>query len=171
MSAVLIALLVGLFAGDAFAKPWGYDLGSELMSPYCPGRTVSSCPSPQAAELVQWIVSQEAAGSTREEVLAILIERFGEEILAAPPAKGVNLWIYILPILGFVVGGGLAAYALRRIVAGGGGGGRGIVPGDGASIGSDPPADVGVIFSQADTASPIDEALARRVDADLAARS
>jgi hypothetical protein len=45
------------------------------------------------------------------------------------------------------------------------------VPGNGASIGSDPPADVGVYFSQADTASPMDEALARRVDADLAARS
>ena len=111
-------VLVFLSAGSVQAKSWGYDLAGELMSPYCPGRTLASCPSPQAAELVQWMVLQEAAGSTQEEVIAILIERFGEEILGAPPAKGITIWAYIFPILGFVVGGGFVVIAMRRIVAG-----------------------------------------------------
>ena len=66
--ALLLGLAIALAAGAGSARDWGYDLGDELMSPFCPGRTLSSCPSPQAAELVQWIVTQEAAGTTREEV-------------------------------------------------------------------------------------------------------
>ena len=78
------------------------------MSPFCPGRTLASCPSPQAAELVQWIVMQEAAGATREEVIEILVERYGEEILGAPPAEGITLWAYVFPVLGFVLFGGVS---------------------------------------------------------------
>ena len=116
---VLLMLLV-LAAGGAAAKSWSYDLADDLMSPYCPGRTLSSCPSPQAAELVQWMVVQESGGATKEQVVEMLIERFGEEILGAPPAKGITIWAYVLPILGFVVGGGFVGIALRRIVARGG---------------------------------------------------
>ena len=122
-SALLLGLTIVLVAGAGAARDWGYDLGDELMSPFCPGRTLSSCPSPQAAELVQWIVTQEAAGATREEVLEILVERYGEEILGAPPAEGITLWAYIFPVAGFVLFGGVAFYALRRIVAGAGEGG------------------------------------------------
>jgi cytochrome c-type biogenesis protein CcmH/NrfF len=115
VSVVLVILVLG--ASGAAAKSFSYDLAGELMSPYCPGRTLSSCPSPQAAELVQWMVVQEAGGATREQIVEMLVERFGEEILAAPPARGITLWAYVLPILGFVVGGGLVVVALRRIVA------------------------------------------------------
>ena len=84
---LMMLALVALIAGAAQARDWGYDLGDELMSPFCPGRSLATCPSPNAAELVQWIVTQEAAGVTREQVIEILIERFGEEILGAPPAR------------------------------------------------------------------------------------
>jgi len=115
----LIVFLLGMLATAAAAENEGfaYDLASELMSPFCPGRTVSSCPSPQAGELIQWIQVQEAAGATEEEVVEMLIERFGEEILGAPPAEGITLWAYVFPVAGFVGGGGIVAVALRRIVS------------------------------------------------------
>jgi cytochrome c-type biogenesis protein CcmH len=116
LASLFLSLLV-LSAGGAAAKSWSYDLADDLMSPYCPGRTLSSCPSPQAAELVQWMVVQEAGGATQEQVVEMLVERFGEEILGAPPAKGITIWAYVLPILGFLLGGGLVVVALRRIVA------------------------------------------------------
>ena len=47
----------------------------------------------------------------------MLIERFGEEILGAPPAEGITLWAYVFPVAGFVGGGGIVAVALRRIVS------------------------------------------------------
>ena len=112
-AAVVLAMLTVSVAEES----WGYALGHDLMSPFCPGRTLATCPSPNAAELVQWIVMQEAAGVKKEQVVKILIERFGEEILAAPPAEGITLWAYIFPVLGFAVGGGIAFLALRSIVA------------------------------------------------------
>ena len=148
---VWLTLLV-LGAGSAMAKSWSYDLADELMSPYCPGRTLSSCPSPQAAELVQWMVVQEAGGATQEQVVEMLIERFGEEILGAPPAKGITLWAYVLPVLGFVVGGGLVVVALRRIVA------RETVPEAVGEHREEPSRDV------------MDDDLAKLVDDDLASR-
>jgi cytochrome c-type biogenesis protein CcmH len=148
-------LLLALLAGAAQAEGWGYDLGDELMSPFCPGRTLSSCPSPQAAELVQWIVTQEAAGTTREEILEILIERFGEEILGAPPAEGITLWAYIFPVAGFLIFGGFAFFVLRRIVG-------------------EPEKPVTTSAAIASTPVPAadqtDEELARLVDAELASR-
>lgn len=152
---VLFSFLL-LGAGNAAAKSWSYDLADELMSPYCPGRTLSSCPSPQAAELVQWMVVQEAGGATQEQVVEMLIERFGEEILGAPPAKGITLWAYILPVLGFVVGGGLVVVALRRIVAKG--------PASEATAGHREES------SQESSHEVIDDDLAKLVDADLASR-
>ncbi len=155
-----LLLVVILCAGGAWAdspeSTWAYDLAGDLMSPYCPGRTLASCPSPQAAELVQWIALQESAGATREEVVEILIERFGEDILGAPPARGITLWAYVFPVMGFVIGGAIAFFVLRRIVAKPGIPGSGATPTGGTA---------GV------TISPDDDDLARLVDEDLAERN
>lgn len=113
---VFVGALALLLGGCADEGPYSQDLASELMSPFCPGRTVASCPSPQAAELIQWIQVQEAAGASKEEVVDMLIERFGEEIQGAPPAEGITLWAYVFPVAGFLGGGGLVAIVLRRIV-------------------------------------------------------
>ena len=141
---------------------WAYDLAGELMSPFCPGRTLASCPSPQAAELIQWIATQEAAGVTREEVIAILVERHGEEILGAPPARGITLWAYVFPVLGFVAFGGVAVLVLRRIVA----------PRANAPVAT--PAQAASICaanSRPAASGPTSDELARIVDAELAERA
>jgi cytochrome c-type biogenesis protein CcmH/NrfF len=165
-------------AGDVSAEPWAYDLSAELMSPFCPGRTLASCPSPQAAELVQWMVLQEAAGSTQEEVIAVLVDQWGEEILGAPPARGITLWAYIFPILGFVVGGGLAYLVLRRIVSGGppsaGGAGVGSAHASahasgGTTAESNAAGSISRLVRDPDRGSD-DEDLARIVDRELEAR-
>jgi cytochrome c-type biogenesis protein CcmH/NrfF len=159
-----MALVVATGAIGADEEPWAYDLAADLMSPYCPGRTLASCPSPQAAELVQWMALQEAAGASREEVVAILVDRFGEEILGAPPAKGITLWAYVFPVLGFVVGGVLAFVVLRRIVA--------VRPGSatGAAAGAPTGDDAGPRADARAASGASDDELARLVDADLAAR-
>lgn len=160
--ALVFALL--LFAGAAKgADSWGYDLGHDLMSPYCPGRTLATCPSPQAAELVQWIVLQEASGATKQEVLDQLVERFGDEILGAPKAEGFAIWAYVLPVLGFVVGGGLAFLALRRVVRGGAGGETSLQPGPLQTAPLGEAADA----PRSGSAAADDDEWARQVDAEL----
>jgi cytochrome c-type biogenesis protein CcmH/NrfF len=55
-------------------------LSNDLMSPYCPGRTIAACPSPQARQLEDHILEQAQAGRSREEIETALVERFGDDI-------------------------------------------------------------------------------------------
>ncbi len=111
---LLIAPL--LLGAAAVAEPegWAYDLSGELMSPFCPGRTLSECPSPQANSLRMWLIVQEAAGRSRAEVEAELYERYGDAILAAPRAEGFGIAAYLIPVVAFMAGGALLALFLRR---------------------------------------------------------
>ncbi len=118
-----LALSVAAHAADPVPdvpEGWSYELWNELMSPYCPGRTLSECPSGQADQLRMWILMQEAAGRERADVEAELYERFGDEILPAPRASGFGIAAYAIPVVAFLAGGVLVAIFLRR---GGGGGG------------------------------------------------
>ena len=116
------AALSGSSAAEEQAAPgapaaeqsWGYALAREMMSPFCPGRALSDCPSSQAETLRAWILVQAAAGRSREEVLAELLERYGEQILAAPRARGFGLTAYAIPIGVFLAGGAVVWLFLRR---------------------------------------------------------
>lgn len=52
------------------------ELSHDLMSPYCPGRTIATCPSPQARKLENEMLVKASAGATREEIEAELVARF-----------------------------------------------------------------------------------------------
>ena len=137
---------------DPEAPSWGYALSHELMSPFCPGRTLAACTSPQAAELRQWILLQEAAGTNREEVIGILEERYGDVIRSTPEVEGWGLAAWLLPVGALAIGAALVFFVLRRMV--------------------DPSAAAGAKSMEA--SAPIDlvddDDLARRVDQELAAR-
>jgi len=60
------------------------ELAKDLPSPYCPGRTISSCPSGQARQLEQKILQLAESGRSRDEIEAILVDRFGAEIMGTP---------------------------------------------------------------------------------------
>ena len=121
MLIALLPLLVATGAAQAAVPEdsWAYDLAGEVMSPFCPGRTLSSCPSPQAAELIQWVILQESAGATREEVEEQLYARYGDAIRSAPKPEGWGLAAYVIPLLSAIVGIGLVVWVLRRLSSGG----------------------------------------------------
>ncbi|CAG0989203.1 Cytochrome c-type biogenesis protein CcmH [Myxococcaceae bacterium] len=111
---LLLSSVVVATQARAEEADWGYRMANELMSPYCPGRALPDCPSPQATELRQWIVAQAKAGRSREEVMAQLLDRFGDEMLQRPRASGFGLAAYLLPIVAVVAGGAFLAVFLRR---------------------------------------------------------
>jgi cytochrome c-type biogenesis protein CcmH/NrfF len=113
---VLLAVALAGAAGAAHAEEseWAYELSDELMSPFCPGRALSECPSPQAEELRLWIIDQERAGVPREQVEAELYGVWGDQLRQAPRAEGVGLVAYLVPAGVFLAGGGLVAWFLRR---------------------------------------------------------
>lgn len=93
---------------------WAYELQNDLMSPFCPGRTLADCPSPAAESMRMWIVVQEAAGRSRADVEAELFARYGDQIRPAPRAEGVGLAAYLVPVAAFGAGGLLVGVFLRR---------------------------------------------------------
>lgn len=117
MKRLLLALVALLaLAAPLSAEPegWSYALANELMSPFCPGRTLADCPSEKAEELRGWIVDQELAGRSPEEVHAEVVAAFGDGVRQAPVPSGLGLAAYVIPILLFLAGGGLVAIFLRR---------------------------------------------------------
>jgi cytochrome c-type biogenesis protein CcmH/NrfF len=100
---------------------WAYSMAHDLMSPFCPGRTLAACPSPQADELRQWILFQAAAGQSREQIEKVLFERFGDVMRQEPRAEGGwGISAYVIPVAGFLLGGALVAFVIHRIAGGGG---------------------------------------------------
>ncbi len=89
-------------------------LADQLLSPYCPGLTLSNCPSPSADSLRRVIHSQLVAGQTSDQVVAGLVEDFGEGILGAPPARGFARVLWIAPWVGMVVGFLIINWLVRR---------------------------------------------------------
>jgi cytochrome c-type biogenesis protein CcmH/NrfF len=68
-------------ASDAAAERILQELSNDLMSPYCPGRTIASCPSKNARMLEDHILAEAKAGKTREEIEQQLVTRFGTDIV------------------------------------------------------------------------------------------
>ena len=128
---------------DTGAAPsWAYELAAELMSPFCPGRTLADCPSPAAANIRMWILVQAAAGRTKEDVEDELLQRYGDRTRSAPNAEVSGWAAYLVPLGVFVGGGLLVAIVLRRMTRG--------AP------------------TPAPAARPVDPELERRVDEELA---
>ena len=63
-------------ADPAHAEALTNELSHDLMSPYCPGRTIATCPSPQARKLEAHIYDQAQQGKSRAEIETALAERF-----------------------------------------------------------------------------------------------
>lgn len=116
MRTLLALALLAALAGPAGAveEAYGYALANELMSPFCPGRALAECPSPQADELRRWILDQEASGRSRASVEEELYADWGDQLLQAPRAEGVGLVAYAIPLAVVLLGGGLVAVFLRR---------------------------------------------------------
>ena len=121
LAAISAALLFGASAatatdGEAAAEPegWAYKISHDLMSPFCPGRTLSACPSPKADDLRKWLIDQEGSGRSREDVEAELFGIYGNVLRSAPLAEGFGLTAYVFPVIAFFAGGVVVAVFLRR---------------------------------------------------------
>ena len=56
-----------------------------------------------------------AEGKSREAILDYYVARYGERILAAPRARGINVLAYIAPFMALVLGGcGLFLFRGKR---------------------------------------------------------
>lgn len=102
----LAALALALPAAAAAAEPAFRmsDIESELMCPTCQSRLDMSH-SPAADRIRAFIEEKRQLGWTEQEVKDALVADFGPAVLAAPPAEGLGLVAWLVPLL--AVGGGV----------------------------------------------------------------
>lgn len=89
-------------------------LFTEIMSPYCPGMTLTTCPSPGAAVMKDSIRQVLAEGKSPREVMQGLEAAYGPEIRARPPAAGFALLAWVGPFALLGLGGIGLTWWLRR---------------------------------------------------------
>jgi cytochrome c-type biogenesis protein CcmH/NrfF len=86
------------------------ELARDLMSPFCPGRTLADCGSPDAAVVREEIRKALGAGESPESVRARIETRFGDRVVGVPRER--TGWL--LPIAALVAGAGVLALVIRR---------------------------------------------------------
>ncbi len=81
-----------------------------LICPVCPAETIDQAQVELSKQMRSMVREMLAQGASREEILDFFVERYGPQVLAAPPKSGANLLAWILPVVG--VAAGLAAVSL-----------------------------------------------------------
>ena len=75
------------------------DVAASLRCPVCQNLSIEDSPSQLARDMKQVVRQRLAAGETPDEVRRYFISRYGEWVLTKPRAAGVNLSVWLLPLV------------------------------------------------------------------------
>ena len=93
------------------------NIAKQMYCPVCENEPLDAC---RTAACQQWraqIGQMLAEGQTEQQIKDYFVARYGARVLAQPPAEGTSLLLYILPILGVIVGVVIIVWLLRRFRA------------------------------------------------------
>ncbi|MFI9528551.1 cytochrome c-type biogenesis protein CcmH [Micromonospora rosaria] len=119
MALTLVALLAAAAAGlFRSAVPAGRAdpvaaVAAGLRCPACQGESLVDSRSPIAVSMRQVIADQTAQGRSPDEIRRWFVARYGEEVLAQPPARGPGLLLWVVPALALLGAGAAAARTMR----------------------------------------------------------
>ena len=106
-----ILCVVFSLAPAVYAQAPGDDLEKEaqtinrmIMCPVCPAETIDQAQVEISFQMRAVIREMLAEGRNRDEILDYFVDRYGPDILAAPPKSGRNLLAWLLPIVGVAIG-------------------------------------------------------------------
>jgi len=96
------------------------EVASSLRCPVCQNNSVEESPSLLAQDMKREIRQRLAAGESPDDVRRYFISRYGEWVLTKPRAAGVNLSVWLLPVVALFGGALIVWSAVRRWVRQGG---------------------------------------------------
>lgn len=92
-------------------------ISQDIRCPVCQGETIDDSNAPIARDLRLIIRERLVAGDSDAAVVDYIVARFGEGVLFNPPAKGVNLVLWLAGPALLLAGIGVALTAARRRLA------------------------------------------------------
>ncbi len=119
---LLIALAAVVFPSAVAAQATDEELERDaqaidkmIMCPVCPAETIDQAQVEISFQMRAIIREMLAEGRSREEILDYFVDRYGPDILAAPPKSGANLVAWILPVAGVAAGLALLFLIVRSM--------------------------------------------------------
>lgn len=93
-------------------------IASQLFCPVCQNVPLDVCGTQACADWRAEIRSMLSQGKSQQDIKDYFSSRYGQRVLSTPEAHGINTLVWVLPIVGVVVGLGVAIFALRRMAPG-----------------------------------------------------
>lgn len=93
-------------------------IAEQLYCPVCENVPLDVCGTKACADWRDEIRTMLEAGSSEAEIKAYFAERYGRRVLATPDATGIDLLVWVLPVVGVVGGVVVMVIVLRRMAPG-----------------------------------------------------
>ncbi len=99
---------------DAVVNQQAHAIGAKLRCPVCQGVAISDSPAGMAVKMRGQVRKLVAQGYSEEQVLLYFERSYGEFVRLEPPMQGLNVMLWLLPLV-FLLGGGVfVAWKARR---------------------------------------------------------
>jgi cytochrome c-type biogenesis protein CcmH len=92
-------------------------IAKQMYCPVCENEPLDAC---RTAACQQWraqIGQLLSDGQSEQQIKDYFVSRYGARVLAQPPAEGTSLLLYVLPIVGLIVGAVIVVGLMRRLRA------------------------------------------------------
>lgn len=90
------------------------EISAVLRCPVCQGESIQDSPAELAQQMRAIVREQLEAGRSADEIKAYFVERYGEWILLEPKMTGLNVALYVFPVLLIVGGLAFLVVVIRR---------------------------------------------------------
>ncbi len=101
-------------AADSALEARTTAVASTLRCPVCQGESIQDSPSELARQMRAVVRDRLRAGETPEQVKAYFASKYGEWILLEPRMTGLNILLYVLPVVLVVGGIAIVVILVRR---------------------------------------------------------
>ena len=88
-------------------------IAEKLRCPVCQGESIQASPAELAQQMRAVVREQLQAGKSEAEIKAFFVSRYGEWILLEPAMTGLNVLLYVFPIV-LVIGGLAFVFTIVR---------------------------------------------------------
>ncbi|HEV8659473.1 MAG TPA: cytochrome c-type biogenesis protein [Thermoanaerobaculia bacterium] len=120
---IIAAPEASMFVGPPQGKPLAgpaldaktHEVASLLRCPVCQGMSVADSPAEMALNMKRQVNALLARGYTQDQILEYFERSYGEFVLLKPKFRGVNTFVWILPIFALAIGAVIAITKARKL--------------------------------------------------------
>ena len=79
-------------------------IAKQMYCPICENTPLDVCPTQACAEWRELIREKLEEGWDERQINAYFVQRFGDRVMAVPPAQGINWLVYLVPPIAILAG-------------------------------------------------------------------